>query len=308
MSEEIQENLDHKLQDRNRHRCRCHLLRELRNHTTCVYGSTSNQESTTNILLKFRRKWANCFDMIVLSFEKTESACAARHSMCTHNKFRRKWPNCFEMIVLSFEKTEQLNSKFWHRWFPHNSSLLRIVQHGLLVLRYLQRGGGPKKRFQYRVPVHRILIQPRLFFTVRTFEQFKAILEDTHRGGQNGPALQDNVLLPSDFAESSTTLAKLPRHALHHPVGWKRCQERDTDGILHNRESYVRTSTQAAGFRRDEAQNCSLQTKFWEYIRIQCSGPIWELLRRRDWRTTKQVLTRTSFATLSQQRVLRQWW
>ena len=105
---------------------------------------------------------------------------------------------------------------------------------------------------------------------------------------------------------------KLPRHALHHPIridsGWKRCQERDTDGILHNRESYVRTSTQAAGFRRDEAQNCSLQTKFWEYIRIQCSGPIWELLRRRDWRTTKQVLTRTSFATLSQQRVLRQWW
>ena len=293
MSEEIQENLDHKLQDRNRHRCRCHLLRELRNHTTCVYGSTSNQESTTNILLKFRRKWANCFDMIVLSFEKTESACAARHSMCTHNKFRRKWPNCVEMIVLSFEKTEQLNSKFWHRWFPHNSSLLRIVQHDLHICKEEE---VPRRDFS----IARILIQPRLFFT---FEQFKAILEDVKLIQHCKTTCCYRATSPNHLPR-----CKLPRHALHHPVGWKRCQERDTDGILHNRESYVRTSTQAAGFRRDEAQNCSLQTKFWEYIRIQCSGPIWELLRRRDWRTTKQVLTRTSFATLSQQRVLRQWW
>ena len=44
-------------------------------------------------------------------------------------------------------------------------------------------------------------------------------------------------------------------------AGWKRCQERETDGILHIRESYVRTSTEAAGLRRGEAQNCSLQTK-----------------------------------------------
>ena len=44
-------------------------------------------------------------------------------------------------------------------------------------------------------------------------------------------------------------------------AGWKRCQERETDGILHSRESYVRTSTEAAGLRRGEAQNCSLQTK-----------------------------------------------
>ena len=44
-------------------------------------------------------------------------------------------------------------------------------------------------------------------------------------------------------------------------AGWKRCQERETDGILHSRESYVRTSTQAAGLRCDEAQNCSLQSK-----------------------------------------------
>ena len=43
--------------------------------------------------------------------------------------------------------------------------------------------------------------------------------------------------------------------------GLIRCQERETDGILHNRESYARTKTQAPGLRRDEAQNCSLQTE-----------------------------------------------
>ena len=59
--------------DRNKQHCQGHLLRELRYHSTCVSGSTSNQQSTTNILLKLRRKWPNCLDMIVLFFEmKTE--------------------------------------------------------------------------------------------------------------------------------------------------------------------------------------------------------------------------------------------
>ena len=73
-------------QDRNKHHCQGHLLQELRYQSTCVNGSTSNQESTTDTLLKFRRKWSECFDMIVLSFEK---------------------------------KTEQLNSKIRHRCLHH---------------------------------------------------------------------------------------------------------------------------------------------------------------------------------------------
>ena len=65
MSEEKQENRDDESdargdlalkQDRNKHHCQGHLLRELRYHSTCVKWSTSKQESTTNILLKFRRK------------------------------------------------------------------------------------------------------------------------------------------------------------------------------------------------------------------------------------------------------------
>ena len=42
--------------DRNKHHCQGHFLKQLRCHSTCVNGSTSNQESTTDSLLKFRRK------------------------------------------------------------------------------------------------------------------------------------------------------------------------------------------------------------------------------------------------------------
>ena len=69
---------------------------------------------------------------------------------------------------------------------------------------------------------------------------------------------------------------KLPRHALYHPFridsGWKRYQERETDGILHSRESYVHSPTQAKGLRRDEAQNCSVQTSLENKPETQCTG------------------------------------
>ena len=59
---------------------------------------------------------------------------------------------------------------------------------------------------------------------------------------------------------------KFPRHVLHSSIpDWfrveKKDQDRQTDGILHSRESPAYTSTQAKGLRRDEAQNCSVQTK-----------------------------------------------
>ena len=93
------------------------------------------------------------------------------------------------MIVLSFEKTEQLNSKFWHRWFPHNSNLLRIgqIQQGLDICKEEE---GTKKRFQY-------CLDP---YSPETILHLRAI--QGHSGGyQIDTALQDNVTLPSDFAE-----------------------------------------------------------------------------------------------------------
>ena len=57
-------------------------------------------------------------------------------------------------------------------------------------LRYLQRGRGPMKRFQY-------CLDPYL---ADTFLYLRAI--QGHSGlNQIDPALQDNALLPSDFAE-----------------------------------------------------------------------------------------------------------
>ena len=61
-------------------------------------------------------------------------------------------------------------------------------------LRYLQRG-GPKTRFQYCLDS----------YSAETIYYFRAI--QGHSGGEQiNPALQDSVLLPSDFAEYSTTL------------------------------------------------------------------------------------------------------
>ena len=55
---------------------------------------------------------------------------------------------------------------------------------------YLQRGGGPKKRFQF-------CLDPS---SAETVLYLRAI--HGHTGGkQIDPALQDDVLLPSDFAE-----------------------------------------------------------------------------------------------------------
>ena len=55
-------------------------------------------------------------------------------------------------------------------------------------LKYLQRGGGPKKRFQY-------CLDPC------SDDTFLLAIQGHSEGNQIDPALQGNVLLPSDFAE-----------------------------------------------------------------------------------------------------------
>ena len=57
-------------------------------------------------------------------------------------------------------------------------------------LNYLQKGGGAKKRFQY-------CVDP---YSAETILYFRAI--QGHSGGKHiDPTLQDNMLLPGDFAE-----------------------------------------------------------------------------------------------------------
>ena len=117
----------------------------------------------------------------------------------------------------------------------------------------MQRGGGPKKRFQYRLDL----------YTAETIENLRAI--QGHSGGkQIDPTLQDNVVTER-LRRVHLSRWKLPRSALDHSIRvysrWQRRQERETCGVLHGRESYVHTSAQAEGLRRGEAQNCSVQTK-----------------------------------------------
>ena len=120
-------------------------------------------------------------------------------------------------------------------------------------LNYLQKGGGPKKRCQY-------CVDP---YSADTILYLRAI--QGHSGAQHiNCTLQDNVLLPSDFAEHMPR-SKLPRCALDHCItidsGWQRRKERDTCGVLYGREPNVHQSLPRKGLRRDEAQSRSVQTQ-----------------------------------------------
>ena len=114
--------------------------------------------------------------------------------------------------------------------------------------KYLQRGGGLKKRFQY-------CLDP---YSAETLLYLRAL--QGHSGeNQIDPALQDNVLLPSDFAEyiyyggSSHDTHSIIQSGLI-PGGID---------VKKGRQTVFFTSmnpklTQTAGLRRDETQSCSL--------------------------------------------------
>ena len=49
-------------------------------------------------------------------------------------------------------------------------------------------------------------------------------------------------------------------HSIRIDSGWRRRQERETCGVLHGSEPNVHRSLPRKGLRRDEAQDCSVQT------------------------------------------------
>ena len=102
-------------------------------------------------------------------------------------------------------------------------------------------------------------------FSADTILYLRAI--QGHSGGKHvNPTLQDNVLLPSDFAEHIYHVGS--SHDTHSIIqsglipGWQRRQERETCGVLYGRESNVHRSLSREGLRRDEAQDCSVQTQW----------------------------------------------
>ena len=134
-------------QDRNKHQCRRLLLQRLRYHITSEDGSTSNQVSTTEGLVKFWKK------MIRL----------LRHDLSV----LREEDGAVEFNILApMFRSEISSSQYWSigTW-----------------LKNLQKGGGPKKRFQ-------CCVDP---YSADTNLYFRAI--QGHSGGKHiNPTLQDN--------------------------------------------------------------------------------------------------------------------
>ena len=142
---------------------------------------------------------------------------------------------------------DQLNSTFLRQCLPPHLSIRTWLS-------YVQRGGGPRRDISIAW----------IFILLRPFSYLRAI--QGHSGGEQiNPKLQDDVLLPSDFVEYIYHVGSF--HDMHSIIqsglipGGKDIKKRETDGILHSRESSVHSCTHAKGLRRDEAQNCSVQTK-----------------------------------------------
>ena len=177
--------------------------------------------------------------------------------------------SCLDVLKLMFALLRHDDTipreETWHQYFVQNLHLLRIGQfeHGK---GFLQRGCGTKKRFQY-------CVDPR---SLQTLQNLRAI--QGHSGGKHiDPTLQDNVLLPNDFAEHICHVGS--SHDLHSiiPSGLikgGKCVEREACGVLHSRKSDVRSSAQRSRVRPDEAQNCSVQKTIGKYNKIQKIGVI----------------------------------
>ena len=117
-----------------------------------------------------------------------------------------------------------------------------------------------------------------------------------HSGeNQIDPLLHDNVLLLSDFAEYIYHVGS--SHDMHSII--------QPGLILGGKDVKEGRQTVFFTWRSPELQ-CT--NKIGKYTRTQCTRSIWELLRRRDWRSIKRDLSRSSFTALYQQRVLRRWW
>ena len=119
-------------------------------------------------------------------------------------------------------------------------------------LNYLQKGGGPKKRFQY-------CVDPLPDDTILHLRGIQG-----HSGGKHiNLTLQENVLTPDDFAEHIYHVGSsyAPDHSIWIGSGWQRRPERETCGVLYGRETNVHRSLSREGLRRDTAQDCSAQTQ-----------------------------------------------
>ena len=112
---------------------------------------------------------------------------------------------------------------------------------------FLAKRGGPKKRFQY-------CLNPN---SSKQFLYFRAIQE--HAGGTLvDPTLQDNVLLPDDFAEYFYHIGNA--HDMHSIIQCGRLKKGQAVIVFHSREPDVRQSRSGRGSTRSgQTQNYGVQ-------------------------------------------------
>ena len=192
---------------------------------------------------------------------------------------------------------EQSNSEPWHRWFIQNFVFLLVNSD---MADYLQRGGGAKKRYQHRVDP----------YSADTILYLRPI--QGHSGGKHiDPTVQDNVLLPSDFAECTCHVGS--SHALHSIV-----QSGLIPGgkdIKKGRHAVLFTAVNPMLIDQHRERDYGVTKRriavckhTWKDIKTQCIGVIWGLLRERDCSSIKHDPTESSFTTHCLRCASRRWW
>ena len=169
------------------------------------------------------------------------------------SKCQRRWSNCFDTIQYFEKKTDQSKSESCHRCFVQNLRLARIGQFERVWIT-CKKDEVPGRDFSI-VWIHTLLIPSCTFPTIQG-----------HSGGKHTiPAFQDNVLLPSVFAEHIYNVgSSYDTHSIIQSgflPGGNDVKKRETCAVLYGREPNVHRSLSRKGLRRDEAQDCSVQTQ-----------------------------------------------
>ena len=153
--------------------------------------------------------------------------------------------------------------------------------------RHLAKGGGPKKRFQY-------CLNPN---SSKHFLYFRAI--QGHSGGTLvDTALQDNVLLPHDFAEYIYHIGNVSE--IHSIIrsglipGERSLKRRQTICVFHHSENDGRRSRYGRNSVRLGQAKDSHHTKILgDLIKTQCIGAIISSLKRKDCFFLSNTITRS---------------
>ena len=190
------------------------------------------------------------------------------------SKCQKRWSDCFAILQYFEKKTEQSNSESWHQCFIQNLRLLRIGQIRTWQ-NFLQKEVVLRRDFSI------VCVDP---YSAGTILCLRAI--QCHSGGKHiDPTLQDNVLLPSDFAEHIYHVGS--SHDMHSIINQDCVQVAKTSRKGDMPCSSEATKPRIAVFKHN-----------WKIHQNTAYWWIWGLLRVRDCISIKKDQARSSSTTL----------